>query len=210
MGIPISWQWRAKRILAWLTCYDPITGAIGNTTAKISSEEAFRLNAASDRLYNTGSGIIYSMELPEVIAEILRPMTEMPVIEGSQDDFRAFCVSEVDSITTMFKVYRPDLDWDGDATGAAIVILDELVNGDAEAQRLWSHYRDVLTPSMPTPECPMELLIVVSSTVTKANIARCQQITSLPDDLANQVRRAELAYRLIVYSECVSAIFETL
>ena len=211
IGMPISWQWRAKRILAGLTCYNPITGiAGGSEISGVPTGDVFSINASGNRSYQTGSGIIYEMQVPEIIAATVRPMTEMPRVEGSPADFRAFCVSEVDSITTRFTAYRPDLDWEGDATGAAVTVLDELVGGNAEAQRLWSHYRDVLSPSMPTPECPTELLTVVSSTVTKANIARCNQIAALPDNLANQVRRAELAYRLFVYSECVSAIPENL
>ena len=208
MGLPNSWQWRAKRILAWLTCYDPVTGLLGFTTAKVTTNEALRLNAASVRLYSTGSGIIYSMELPEIIAETLRAMTEMPVVEGSPDNFRLFCLSELSDIVTRLTFYRPDLDWDGDPSGAAITVISEMINGDAEAQRIWTHYREIFTPAMPTPDCPLELLIRTPGQETRANIARCQQIFEVPDDLGNQIRRAELAYRVVVYSECVAAIPE--
>lgn len=208
----LSWSWAARRIMAGTTCYSPVDGRIlyvppgweGRGDELVTTPRD-----VAERRINVGSGVIGSAALPDemdVIADkIVAPSVGFPIVKGDLVEFAAFSRSRLAAITSRLAGVRPSSPWSRSPVTSAVEFLDEYRIGDAEAQRIWQHYRSVLNPMLPTPRVPAELIDFLDNT-SIANLPRVRQIAALPDASSNQVRLADLAYELIVYTECDAAL----
>lgn len=201
--LQLSWQARAEVILAGYTCMNPETGTVYESG---EYDSRWRANSSVERLINVGSGPLGEIEIPEEMVPGVSAYQFTPVVVGGTiADLVAWMRNRRLEIIAQLGAAYPDLDWELDPVGAAITLLDDLRLGDDEAQRLWEYYRYVFTPTLPTPDGPDDCymwITVDGQEVVCANIDRCRELVALPDDVANQVRRAELCYWLIVFTEC--------
>ena len=199
--LQLSWQARAEIILGGHTCWNPVTGGEYDNDPFGSRNDVL---SSVQRLISTGSGVLAEILTPPEMEPVMSGYQYVPLLVGATlEEFVTHIRAERDAIVERFILGDDGLDWVDDPVGSAIATLDELRLGDDEAQRLWEYYRYIFTPTLPTPDGPDECYVLNSDgMVVAADITRCQELVNLPDDLGNQVRRAELCYWIIVYTEC--------
>lgn len=202
----LSWVWRAKLIALNITCWDPATGQMSSDSQHLS--DMARLVNSITPILSTGSCAFVRCDAPEFYRDILNlpEAADLPFRADSQDEFVAFARSEHDRLLERLSTDFPSLDW-ADPIAAAIDVIDTCSSGNAESKRAWGYYASILTPTIPTRDGPEEIYDS-SGPQWKADIGRVNQILAIPDDTANMVWRAELAYRFIVYREAVVAFDE--
>jgi len=199
--LQLSWQARAEIILGGHTCWDPVTGGEYQNDPFASRTEVL---SSVTRVLEVGSGMLAEIYTPPEMEPVMAGYVHVPLVVGATlEDFVAEVRARRDAIRARFTAHYDQLDWVDDPVGAAISVLDDLRLGDAEAQRLWAYYRYIFTPALPTPDGPDECYVFdATGTTIGADIPRCLELVSIPDDLDHQVRRAELAYWFIIYTEC--------
>jgi hypothetical protein len=199
--LQLPWQARAEIILGGHTCWNPVTGGSYDNDPFQSRNQVL---SSVQRVINTGSGVLAEILTPPEMEPVMRSYRYVPLlVDTTLEQFVAHVRTERDALVARFVAEDDGLAWTEDPINAAIATLDELRLGDAEAQRLWEYYRYIFTPALPTPDGPNECYVFDhEGNVIAADIARCLDLVNTPDELSNQVRRAELCYWIIIYTEC--------
>lgn len=199
----LSWVWRAKLIALNITCWDPVTGAMSTDSQHLA--DMGRLLNSMTPVLSTGSCAVVRCDAPEFYRDILAlpDAADLPFRADSLDEFVAFARNEEVTLRTRLSTEFPAFDWT-DPIAAAIDVIDTCSSGNSESKRAWGYYASILTPTIPTNDGPEELYATDGARWV-ADISRVNQILATPDDTANKVWRAELAYRLVVYREAVDA-----
>lgn len=198
-----SWVQRAKLITLGMTCWDTTTGEVSTDTERLTEMGTILTNAQV--VLNCGSTALVRTDAPEWCAEILVDFAvDLPVRRGSLEVFAEYCHEQESLLFTRLATDFPTYDWTNPIAGA-VDVIDRSRSGSAESSRCWEYYRDILNPSLATPDGPAELY-VTNARPWRANLARCAEVASVPDDTANRIWRCELAYRYIQYREAVDAL----
>lgn len=198
-----SWVWRATLLNLGLTCWSPTTGEM--TTDESHLADMAQVLNSHRVILPTGSCAFTTCDAPEVFRKALDDSrgSELPFVEGSAEAFVAYARDQHAALLVRMEADFPTQDWTDPVT-AAVEVIDTCRMGDSEAKRAWAYYAAVLTPGDPTPDGPTELY-VTDEPPWRVNTQRVAQVLAVPDDTANYVWRAEMAYRTIVYHEAVVA-----
>ena len=202
--LPISWVWRAKLILNGITCWHPRTGVMDDKSTRFQELAAIATSATV--VMPVGSSAILRTEAPEeYIGKWAAVGDQVPCCPGTLDDFQRFVFANESLLLRRLGQEFPELDWVNDAVGSAVAVIDTLSGAGGLEQQIWDFYRAVLDPEAATPSGPSPLYDDASGPF-RANIERCRVIAATPDDAADPVMRAELAYRCVVFTEAADAM----
>lgn len=211
--LQIALQSRALLVLNGYSCFDPNTGLVISDRPTVDLQLGDLLNNIT-RVVEVGSGVLCEASLDDDLYSRLYTFheghggdltTRAWRCEGSLDEFLTFIEQERSSHLDRLAIAHPTLNWTGATIGSAFEVLDELRLGDALEQELWSYYRQVFTPALPTDEQPSPLFNRVGQRAVSARIDRCKEFVSASDDVSNPIRRSEMCYWIIVYTECLRA-----
>lgn len=202
----LSWVWRAKLIALGITCWDPVTGEM-STDARHLADMA-RLVNSQRTILNVGSCAFVSCDAPDLYRDVLADprASDLPFRADSIEAFTAHARAEQRTLLDRLTSGLPSYDWTL-PIDAAVAVIDSTRLGNAEAKRAHAYYSTILDPARVTADGPSELYDS-SRGVWRADIARVAEILAIPDDLSSRIWQAELAYRLIVYTEAVVAFDE--
>lgn len=202
-----SWVWRATLIDLGLSCWDVTTGRITTDSDHLATM-AHAANTQT-QILPCGGWRIGRVEVPEYYRDVLATEigSELPFRGDSLDDFEAHARFEQIAYAESLSVAFPGLDW-SDPVIAAVDVIDGLSRTDAESAALWAYYRDILDPSLPTPDGP-DPLYDENLKPWGVNLTKVHQVATTSRDLANPIWRAEAAYRCIAYTEAVAAFDAT-
>jgi hypothetical protein len=212
--LQIALQARANMVLNGYSCFDATTGVLIADRPAIDTRWNEIFNGCT-RLVEVGSGVLCEFSMSQETYDYLASSfvgyggqdtsKRSWRCEGSLDAYLAYIVSERHAYVERFREAYPLLNWTGNAVGSAFEVLDELRLGDTIEQDLWAYYRQVFTPALPTDEQPALLFERDGIRAVAAKIDRCLEFATASDDLTNPIRRSELCYWLIVYTECLNA-----
>lgn len=202
--LPITWMWRAKIILAGLTCWHPRTGKLDEQSPRF--RELGEMSARTRVVMPVGSGLIVRTEASEqYVGKVLGVGDNLPCYPGELPDFASYVFAQEAALLERLSGEYPDLDWEGDPVVAAVTVLDTLREDGEDAEMLWGYYRSVLDPTLPTSNGPVWLYEGVGGGTT-ADIERCREVANTPDDVTHPMRRAELGFRCVYYREAAEAL----
>ena len=212
--LQIALQTRANMVLNGYSCFDPTTGTLITDRPTIDLRWNEMFNGCT-RFVEVGSGVLCEFTMSQEAYDYFASTfvgyggTDTSKrswrCEGSLDAYLAYIATERQSSIDRFALAYPSLDWTNDPVGAAFQVLDDLRLGNVLEQDVWAYYRQVFTPALPTDEQPALLFERDGFRAVAAKIDRCLEFASTPDDLAHPIRRAELCYWLIIYTECLRA-----
>lgn len=202
----VSWIWRAKIIRLGVTCWDTTTGLMSTDAAHLA--DMARVANSQRTVMPVGSCAVVTCDAPEFYRDVLAdPLAaDLPFRADTLDSFVQHARDQHAYLIGRMYADFPTYDW-SDPITSAVDVIDTCRFGNTEAQRVWAYYASILEPNDPTSDGPAELY-VTDAVPWRADISRVDEIIATPNDTANYVWRAELAYRTIVYTEATTAFDE--
>lgn len=200
-----SWMWRAQIINLGLSCWDMETGEMCTDPIQLASMADAMVSQR--RILECRGWQIGSCEVAEYHEAIFESsgIEDFPFRADSLDTLILHVYSEQQKYVDILSIGFPEEDWSDPITASVNVIDGLSAQTDPESLMLWTYYRDILDPRIPTPDGPA-ILYVQNNSPWKVDILKVQEIASTPRVLTNSVWRAEAAYRCIAYTEAVIAL----